>query len=247
MPHIPPLAVARAAARGLDLRRRFERGGTAVGVARARDLSNRRAVSTRTLRRMVSYFARHAVDAEAPGWGDAQAPSAGWVAWLLWGGDSGRVWATRELARMEAAMKQKNPRSGPHWHSGLSTAEYAEQAPVRLARNIRFWMATGMSAEDAAAKVFGMMDYTLVKPMRASKDPRSNPSSKWQTKPGKYGTLYLFEVSVVYPTAPGHPPEKLRRWAYDDDHAVERVHAEMGQYAMGAHEYDIQRVSKVKS
>lgn len=104
---IPTAEVARVAALGLDLRRRSGFGGTAVGVARARDLSNRRPVSARTLRRMVSYFARHAVDADAAGspsrgyWGDNQNPSAGWIAWLLWGGDPGRKWAQHHSAKVE--------------------------------------------------------------------------------------------------------------------------------------------------
>lgn len=103
----PPLAVARAARRGLRLRAAFGRGGTAVGVARARDLGNRRAVSPRTLRRMHSYFARHAVDARATGssaagyWGDDRNPSAGWIAWLLWGGDAGRRWAAAQLRTLQ--------------------------------------------------------------------------------------------------------------------------------------------------
>lgn len=95
----PPQPVQRAAAKGLELRRAHGRGGTAVGVARARDLSTGTEVSERTIARMVSYFARHAVDKDAEGsdasgrWGDDDNPSAGYVAWLLWGGDPGREWA----------------------------------------------------------------------------------------------------------------------------------------------------------
>ena len=42
---------------------------------------------------MVSYFARHAVDQRAPGFGDTSKPTNGYIAWLLWGGDVGRKWA----------------------------------------------------------------------------------------------------------------------------------------------------------
>ncbi len=90
----PPKAVARAAARGLELRKKFGRGGTPVGVARAVQLKNRRPVSIDTIARMSSYFARHAVD-KRPGWDNPRKPSAGYIAWLLWGGDPGRVWANR--------------------------------------------------------------------------------------------------------------------------------------------------------
>lgn len=94
---VPPLAVQRAAARGLDLRRRYGRGGTAVGVARARDLANGRPVSERTRARMRAYFARHAVDLIAEGArpGEPGYPSAGLIAWLLWGGDAGARWVRR--------------------------------------------------------------------------------------------------------------------------------------------------------
>jgi hypothetical protein len=101
---VPPASVRRAAADGLALRAEYGRGGTEIGVARARDLSNGRDVSTDTLRRMVAYFDRHEVDLEAPAAkrGNPGYPSAGKIAWLLWGGDAGRAWARRELSAIEA-------------------------------------------------------------------------------------------------------------------------------------------------
>lgn len=97
----PPVVVREAAALGLELRRKFGRGGTLVGVARARDLSNGRAISADTIQRMASYFARHAVDSQADGWKDKENPSAGWIAWLLWGGDPGRAWVQEVKGRLE--------------------------------------------------------------------------------------------------------------------------------------------------
>ena len=46
--HVPPQAVRNNAKRGLELREKHGRGGTAVGVARARDLSNGKALSLDT-------------------------------------------------------------------------------------------------------------------------------------------------------------------------------------------------------
>jgi len=89
---VPPQTVRSNAARGLELREKYGRGGTEVGVARARDLKNGAALSLRTINRMVSYFARHEVDKKGEGWGK---DSAGYIAWLLWGGDAGRSWANR--------------------------------------------------------------------------------------------------------------------------------------------------------
>lgn len=91
----PPADVAEAAEKGLDLRSKFGRGGTDVGVARARDLKNRRTLSEDTIDRMVSYFARHEVDKRGANFGNDDDPSAGYVAWLLWGGDAGKDWAER--------------------------------------------------------------------------------------------------------------------------------------------------------
>jgi hypothetical protein len=64
--------------------------GTAVGVARARDIANRSNLSLDTVKRMYSYFSRHEVDKKGKGFnqGEEGYPSAGLIAWKLWGGDS---------------------------------------------------------------------------------------------------------------------------------------------------------------
>ena len=99
---VPPQEVRSNAKRGLELREKHGRGGTAVGVARARDLSNGKALSLDTLKRMNSYFARHEVDKKGEGWGK---DSAGYIAWLLWGGDAGRAWAKRITSEQENKEK----------------------------------------------------------------------------------------------------------------------------------------------
>ncbi|MDX1547677.1 MAG: hypothetical protein R3247_11850 [Rhodothermales bacterium] len=99
----PPQDVADNAEKGLDLRDAFGRGGTDVGVARARDLKNREHLTPDTIERMVSYFARHETDKDADDFGNDDDPSAGYVAWLLWGGDAGREWAETIKQKMKAA------------------------------------------------------------------------------------------------------------------------------------------------
>jgi HK97 family phage prohead protease len=95
----PNDAMAKEAERGLAWRREFGRGGTEVGIARARDISNKENLSLDTVRRMSSYFARHEVDKEAEGFrpGEDGYPSNGRIAWALWSGDSGKSWASRIL------------------------------------------------------------------------------------------------------------------------------------------------------
>jgi hypothetical protein len=100
----PPEGVRKEAAKGLEWRREFNRGGTAIGVARARDLSNGAKISPSTAKRMKAYFDRHEVDKKGQGWsqGEDGFPSAGRVAWALWGGNPGRSWANSLVEQMNA-------------------------------------------------------------------------------------------------------------------------------------------------
>lgn len=104
----PPAAAREEAERGLRWRQEYGRGGTEVGVARARDIANGRNLSPDTIKRMVSYFARHEVDKEGEGWSprDDGYPSAGRIAWALWGGDPGRAWAEKLKRQMDSREAQ---------------------------------------------------------------------------------------------------------------------------------------------
>ena len=95
----PTEEMAQNAKRGLELRKEFGRGGTAIGVARANQLVRRDNLSPSTVRRMHSFFSRHEVDKEAEGFrrGEDGYPSAGKIANLLWGGDAGQSWARRKV------------------------------------------------------------------------------------------------------------------------------------------------------
>ena len=113
----PPRSVANAAKMGLKLRRKASpsnRGGLTTeeaaeqgigsGVQRAVDLKNRRKMSPETIKRMLSFFARHEKN-KAVGEGKQPHEDKGYVSWLLWGGDPGRSWAKRIKARMDRADK----------------------------------------------------------------------------------------------------------------------------------------------
>jgi hypothetical protein len=104
----PTESMASNAKRGLELRAKFGRGGTAVGVARARDLSNRTNLSPETVARMYSFFSRHEVDKQGKDWDNAERPSNGKIAWLLWGGDSGYAWATQKWEAIQNARASKS-------------------------------------------------------------------------------------------------------------------------------------------
>lgn len=93
----PPEAVQKNARRGLELRKKHGKGGLTTqeageqgigsGVARATSLANGERVSIETIRRMSAFFSRHEKNKEG---GE---DDAGYIAWLLWGGDAGRTWA----------------------------------------------------------------------------------------------------------------------------------------------------------
>ena len=100
----PTLKMAAAARRGLRLREKFGRGGTDVGVARAHQLAQRRGLSAEDVKAMHSYFARHEVDKDGQShdWGSDSDPSAGYIAWLLWGGEAGKAWAASKAKKLQA-------------------------------------------------------------------------------------------------------------------------------------------------
>lgn len=107
----PTQSMAEQAKLGLELRRQqppSRRGGTAVGIARARDISARKTLSEDTVRRMYQYFARHSADVGKPGWKDRKKPSKGWQAWLLWGGDPGKSWATSKWKQIQREREGKS-------------------------------------------------------------------------------------------------------------------------------------------
>ena len=113
---VPTDEMAAEAERGLEWRREYGRGGTEVGVARARDIANKRDLSMDTVRRMNSYFARHEVDKEAEGFrpGEDGYPSAGRIAWALWSGDPGMAWAARIVSEDDEDRAETRPYEGEH-------------------------------------------------------------------------------------------------------------------------------------
>jgi len=61
---------------------------------------------------MKAYFDRHQVDKQGKDWDNDERPSNGKIAWLLWGGDSGRAWATRLVEKWN---REDGKKSLPRW------------------------------------------------------------------------------------------------------------------------------------
>ena len=100
---IPTDGMKTEADKGLAWRKEFNRGGTSVGVARANQLSNKQKLSVSTIKRMYSFFARHESDKAGKGFrqGEEGYPSAGRIAWALWGGDAGQSWSKKKRDQIE--------------------------------------------------------------------------------------------------------------------------------------------------
>ena len=113
---VPPLGVRKAAKRGLDLRKKFGRGGLSSkeagklgigsGIVRATNLAKGSKLNPSTVKRMHNYFSRHRND-KRPGWSNPKSPSNGYIAWLLWGGDAGKRWADKVVKQMNR-IDEKN-------------------------------------------------------------------------------------------------------------------------------------------
>ena len=98
----PNAATAAAARKGLRLYEDGKGGDglVAATISDARKMSRREALSERKVRRMPAWFARHEVDRK-PGWSNPGEETPGYVAWLLWGGDPGRRWATAKVKELD--------------------------------------------------------------------------------------------------------------------------------------------------
>lgn len=103
----PTEGMASAARRALKWKEEGRPGGTAVGLARANQLKDREPLSEDVVLRMYSFFSRHEVDKQATGFnsGEEGFPSAGRVAWDLWGGDGGFSWSTQKRDQIMRARE----------------------------------------------------------------------------------------------------------------------------------------------
>ena len=111
----PPASAVSNAKRGLALRKEFGRGGLSPseakshgidsGVTRARKIASGK-VSRHDVRRM-SAFNRHRKNYRPEKKMPDGGPTAGTIAWLLWGGTSGVNWAKKKSAAMNAETMVK--------------------------------------------------------------------------------------------------------------------------------------------
>ncbi len=136
----PTEGMVAEAKKGLEWRKEFGRGGTAVGVARARTIVNRQNLTPSTVKRMYSYFSRHLVDKQGEGFtpNEDGFPSNGRIAWALWGGDAGFSWSKKKVdqikneeEKMEDDILVKSNDDCPTCEQGDCICEVEEVAEVK--------------------------------------------------------------------------------------------------------------------
>jgi hypothetical protein len=104
----PTSGMKSAAKRGLEMVKKYGRGGTAIGRGRASDIAAGRSLSIKVVARMVSFFARHGVN-EGKNKKPNGEPTNHYIAWLLWGGNAGRSWSNKIWKSYQS--KKKNQKS----------------------------------------------------------------------------------------------------------------------------------------
>ena len=119
----PPQSAVNNAKRGLELRKKYGRGGLSPaeaksqgidsGVTRARKIASGK-VSRHDVRRM-SAFNRHRGNYNPSKKMPDGGPTAGTIAWLLWGGSSGVDWAKKKSAAMGAESFEVESERGVDW------------------------------------------------------------------------------------------------------------------------------------
>jgi len=124
----PTDAMVRNAQRALKWREEGKEGGTIIGVTRANQIVNRENLSDTTILRMFSFFSRHEVDKRATGFrqGEEGFPTAGRVAWDLWGGDEGFSWSR---TKRDQIMKERDEKSS------IKTNQKKDISKERISRN----------------------------------------------------------------------------------------------------------------
>jgi predicted nucleotidyltransferase len=122
----PPQGVQKEARKILEWKARYGdlvKGGTRVGWTRANQLSKGEPLSEDTIKRMFQFFQRHEgnqkIDPKHKG---KPYKDAGYTAWLLWGGDAGKRWATmmwnrikkeKEKSKKESIIDHEKPTLNP--------------------------------------------------------------------------------------------------------------------------------------
>ena len=224
----PSEGMAEEAKRGLEWRKEFGRGGTQVGVARANQLVGQERLSPNTVLRMYSFFSRHEVDKQAEGFerGEDGYPSAGRIAWALWGGDAGFSWSK---TKRDQIMRERAKSDDDF--------EYIEEACIDVKR---------YHDDDEEEETKAPLSASVRKGLQGKVDKHNE---KYGDKKGKRVTLRMlgavFRRGVgAYRTNPSSVRPSVRARGGEDRWAYARVNAFLvavrtGKFRSGKFDLDL--------
>jgi len=103
----PTQSMANNAKRGMEYRKKNGgKGGTSVGMGMARKLMNGTELTQAEVNKMHSFFSRHDGNQKVKE-GKKPHEDNGHIAWLLWGGDSGKNWAASKASSNKEAQQDE--------------------------------------------------------------------------------------------------------------------------------------------
>jgi HK97 family phage prohead protease len=105
----PTSGMAEAARTGLRLHNEGKSGDglKPETVRRANIIAARQELTEAHVREMNAWFARHEAD-RRPGWNKPGEETPGFVAWMLWGGDAGRLWSADKIEQMDREESERS-------------------------------------------------------------------------------------------------------------------------------------------
>lgn len=105
----PNKGMKEEAERGIKWKEEGKKGGTRIGLIRARQIMRGENLSEETVKRMYSFFSRHEGNKKAEGFEPDEDgyPSPSRVAWALWGGDPGFVWSKNIVDQLKKDKEKR--------------------------------------------------------------------------------------------------------------------------------------------
>lgn len=131
--YVPPKKVREEAWKGLVLAHKHNWSSVSgIGLVRAMQLVVEPKIWERSVLRMKAYFSRHTIDKQGKNFGNDAKPSRGYIAWLAWGGDSGKAWSDKIVKEDNLSKsKIKNPKIHSRQQNGITIETFYLGTPSK--------------------------------------------------------------------------------------------------------------------
>jgi phage-related protein (TIGR01555 family) len=126
-PLMPPSEARRQAAKGLDLRKRFKHGGSAMSLVRASHIAAGRPMTVDEIRGLKRFFDANESTKNTP-----PEKGRGKINWLLHGGTPARIWADSVITMIDAhRLTRTNTTTNDRDHNDANTDPHAKRSSRR--------------------------------------------------------------------------------------------------------------------